>query len=162
MQRLALILLFISTLSYAQKPQEYAFIGLNYSKSQFDISNQLTNKDIFTFEYGKQSTDYRTTFAFNYHKDYQSLSMEIDMILLDEMFNTPKLRPYIGFRTGTVRIKNSSLNDDSGYYYGGSFGFIIYANDNIDVDISYNYNIIQEIQGFDNIQNIALSIHYFL
>ena len=162
MRRLALILIFLSNLSYAKEPQEYAFIGLNYSKSQFDISNQTTNKDIFAIEYGKQTTDYRTTFSFNYNKDYQSLTMELDMILLDEMFHTPKFRPYVGFRTGTVRIKNSGLSDDSGYFYGGSFGFIIYANDNLDIDISYNYNIIQEIQGFDNIQNVALSIHYFL
>lgn len=162
MQKLALILLFLSTYTYAQKPQEYAFVGVNYAKSQFEISNQTSKKNIFAIEYGKQSTDYRTTFSFNYHKDYQSLSMEIDIILLDELFHTPKFRPYVGFRTGTVRIKNAGIDEDSGYFYGGSFGFIIYANDNIDIDISYNYNIIQEIKSFDNIQNISLSVHYFL
>ena len=162
MKKLVLILLFLSSISYAKELQEYTFLGLNYSKSQFDISNQTSQKDMFSIQYGKQSTDYRTTFGFDYNKDYQSLTMELDMILLDEMFHTPKLRPYIGFRTGTVRIKNSGLSDDSGYFYGGSFGFIIYANDNLDIDISYNYNIVQEVTNFDNVQNISLSIHYFL
>ena len=153
------ILLSISILS--AETEEFSFIGIGVFGQTIDLSNSKPNKTTFAIKYGKQSIDYRTTFAFDYEKDYQSLSMTLDKILVDKLFGTPKIRPYLGFNVGTLKYKDSSLSDDSGYYYGGRAGFIIYVTDNIDMDISYNYNVVQEIKGIDNIHGVSFAIHYF-
>ena len=87
--------------------------------------------------------------------------MEIDKILLDELFGTPKLRPYLGLSGGILKYKDDSLEDTDGFYYGGNSGFIIYLTDTIDLDLSYHYNIVQEIKTVDSIQGATFSLHYF-
>ena len=55
----------------------------------------------------------------------------------------------------------SASNETNGFFYGGNFGFILYASDSMDVDIGYHY---YKTTGFDEInklQGIALSLHYF-
>lgn len=153
------ILLFISL--FAKEAEEFSFIGIGVSGQNIELSNSKGTKTTFAIKYGKQSIDYRTTFAFDYEENYQSLSMSLDKILVDTLFGTPKIRPYLGFNVGTLKYKETTLADDSGYYYGGTGGFIIYVTDNIDMDISYHYNIVQEIKGIDNIRGVSFAMHYF-
>ena len=156
-----IIFILLSTAIWAEKDEEFSFVGLGISTQSIDISPTDIDKNTFAIKYGKQSIDYRTTFAFNYNKNYQSLSMDIDKILVNEMFGTPKLRPYLGFSVGTLKLLDTGLSDESGYYYGANAGIIIYATDNVDVDLSYHYNIVQEIKDADNIHGISFALHYF-
>lgn len=158
-QFIIFILLCISL--FGKELEEFSFIGIGVSAQSIGLSNSKSDKTTVALKYGKQSIDFRTTFAFNYQKSYQSLSMSLDKILVDTLFGTPKIRPYLGFSVGTLKYKDSTLVDDSGYYYGGVGGFIIYVTDNIDMDISYHYNIVQELKGIDNIKGLSFGLHYF-
>ncbi|MFK5975784.1 MAG: hypothetical protein QM493_04695 [Sulfurovum sp.] len=158
-QFIIFILLFISL--FAKEAEEFSFVGIGVSGQNIELSNSKSDKTTVALKYGKQSIDYRTTFAFDYEDNYQSLSMSLDKILVDTFFGTPKIRPYLGLGVGTLKYKDTTLSDDSGYYYGGIGGFIVYVTDNIDMDISYHYNIVQEIKRLDNIQGLSFAMHYF-
>jgi len=75
--------------------------------------------------------------------------------------NSAKIRPFIGFSTGMLKLDDDSLSDTNGYYYGGNFGLIFYATDTTDIDLSYHYNIIRGIEDADNAHGARLSLHYF-
>ena len=155
------------------RPQTFPFAGVSLSTQTINIepgeSNQKTG---FGIRYGQQSLDWRTIFSIDYtNHSYSSAFVEVDKILLDDMFGTSKLRPYLGAVVGYMHFDTSDLNiapDESelfeqtnGFYYGGNFGFIIYATDTVDVDISYHYNAVQNLDFLDNLYGATLAVHYF-
>lgn len=159
-----IIFTFIFTLSVllSEEVSNFPFVGLGISTQTIDIDTQSNQETTFSLHYGKQTLDWRTVFAYEFKSsDYQSLSVEVDKILLDELFGTPKLRPYLGLSGGVLKYKDDSLEDTDGYYYGGNTGFIIYLTDSIDLDLSYHYNVVQEIKTLDSIQGASFSLHYF-
>jgi len=154
--KIILILIFTLSSLFSQEAEKFPFIGLGISAQTIDIKNTIS------LRYGKQTLDWRTFFTYEFkNTNYQSLSVEIDKILLDELFGTPKLRPYIGLSGGILKYKDDSLEDTDGFYYGGNSGFIIYLTDTIDLDLSYHYNVVQEIKTLDSIQGATFSLHYF-
>ena len=159
-----IIFIFIFTLSLllSQEVEKFPFVGLAVSTKTLDINTQNNKENTISLQYGKQTLDWRTVFAYEFkNSDYQSLSVEVDKILLDELFGTPKLRPYLGLSGGVLKYKDDSLEDSDGYYYGGNTGFIIYLTDTIDLDLNYHYNVVQEIKTLDSIQGASFSLHYF-
>lgn len=158
---IVLFSLLFTTLFAQQDLEEFPFIGLSVSSQNIDSTLNNTRETSIGIRYGKQTQNWRTTFAYDYSKGYQSLSGEIDKILTDELFNTPKIRPFIGFSVGILKLNDDCLSDTSGYYYGGNIGLIFYTTDTMDIDLSYHYNIIQEIEDADNIHGATLSLHYF-
>ncbi len=159
-----IIFIFIFTLSllFSQEVEKFPFAGLAVSAQTIDINTQNKKETTISLHYGEQTLDWRTVFAYEFkNSDYQSLSVEIDKILLDELFGTPKVRPYLGLSLGVLKYKDDSLEDTDGYYYGGNAGFIIYATDNIDIDLNYHYQVVQEIGTLDSINGATLSLHYF-
>ncbi len=162
MSKIIFIFIFILGLLFSQEVEKFSFAGLGISTQTIDIDTQSNKENTISLHYGEQTLDWRTLFAYEFkNSDYQSLSVEVDKILLDELFGTPKLRPYLGLSGGVLKYKDDSLEDTDGYYYGGNAGFIIYATDNIDLDLSYHYNVVQEIKTLDSIQGATFSLHYF-
>jgi hypothetical protein len=154
-------LLFCSFLS-AQESESFAFLGLGISAQSVDIQDNDQKETSLFLRYGKQTLDWRTLFTYDFKgSDYQQFSVEVDKILLDKLFGTPKVRPYLGLSVGILKYKDDTLADTDGYYYGGNTGFIFYLTDSIDLDLNYHYNIIQEIETVDSVNGISLSLHYF-
>ncbi|WP_373032078.1 hypothetical protein [Sulfurovum sp.] len=162
MAKIILILLFTLSFLFSQDDEKFPFVGVGVSAQTVDINNQNNTENTISLHYGRQTLNWRTYFSYEFKSsDYQSLSVEIDKILLDELFGTPKLRPYLGLSGGILKYKDDSLEDTDGFYYGGNSGFIIYLTDTIDLDLSYHYNIVQEIKTVDSIQGATFSLHYF-
>ena len=156
-----IFLLLCSVLS-AQESESFAFFGLGVSTQSVDIHDDTQRETTLSLKYGKQTLDWRTLFAYEFKgSDYQQFSVEIDKILLDELFGTPKVRPYLGLSLGILKYKDETLEDTDGFYYGGNTGFIFYLTDNIDLDLNYHYNVVQEIESVDSMNGVSLSLHYF-
>jgi len=137
-------------------------MGIGISAQTIDINTQNNRENTISLRYGKQTLDWRTIFTYEFKKsDYRSFSVEIDKILLDALFGTAKLRPYLGLSGGVLKYKKNPLEDTDGFYYGGNTGFIVYLTDTIDLDLNYRYNIVQEIKSIDSIKGATFSLHYF-
>jgi hypothetical protein len=167
MIRMLFTLMLFFSLSEAQFLKNFSFVGISASTETVDIENEnLTHKAGVGIRYGQQSQEWRTVFALEYHQtSYHSFSVEIDKILLDEMFGTPKLRPYLGGTAGYMNYDEDQLEmayeESKGFYFGGNFGFIIYATDDIDVDLGYHYYKVQNLDFLDDLHGLTLAIHYF-
>ena len=161
MLRVLILFSLFSSLLFSREAEEFPFAGLAVSSQSVDIHTQKSNDTILSLRYGRQTLDWRTILSYQFGDSYKSLSVEFDKILLDELFGTPKVRPYLGLSVGTLKYKDDSLEDTSGYYYGANAGFIFYLTDRIDADLGYYYNIVQEIESLDTIRGITLSLHYF-
>ncbi|MFT7880653.1 MAG: hypothetical protein ABXS91_09705 [Sulfurimonas sp.] len=167
MIRMLFMLMLFFSLSEAQFNKDFSFVGISASTETVNLNQEDPgHKTGFGLKYGQQSLEWRTTFALAYHQQsYHSFSVEIDKILLDEMFGTPKLRPYLGGTVGYLNYDEDELDvaydETKGFYFGGNFGFIIYATDDIDVDLGYHYYKVQNLDFLDDLHGLTLAIHYF-
>jgi hypothetical protein len=158
------ILLFLLTFAYTFGAivEEFPFIGVTVATQTIDLKNDTTQKETTTtIKYGKQTTEMRTVFGYEFSGKYRSFQLEIDKILLDELFGKPEYRPYAGLVVGTLRIDTDTFGTDSGYYYGAALGLILYATDSIDADLSYHYYKTEGMDDSDSIKGAAISLHYF-
>jgi len=162
---ITLFILSVTTLFAQQDLEEFHFMGLTLSTDSFnfdstvDISSQ--DETGFGLRYGRQTLDWRTVFTLSGNNDFQTFAVEVDKILLDELFGTPEIRPYLGATVGYLHYDDSYVLDSDGYYYGGNFGFLLYATDTIDVDLSYHYYGVSKLDPIDTMQGGSLSIHFF-
>ena len=162
MSKIILILIFTLSSLFSQEDTKFPFVGLGVSAQTINLDTHNNNENTILLRYGQQTLDWRASLAFEFkNSDYQSLSAEFDKILLDDLFGTAKLRPYLGLSLGILKYKNQILDDTDGFYYGGNGGFIIYLTDSIDLDLSYHYNIVQDIKAIDSMHGTTLSLHYF-
>jgi len=165
MKRITLLFLLTFSLLFSENLEEYPFLGITIATQTTNIAD-FSDIDTQTetsvgLRYGRQTIDWRTMFTFEYVSDiYRSFSVEIDKILMDDMFGYPEVRPYIGGTAGIVTYLGGD-EDASTYFYGLNAGFIIYATDNIDADLSYHYYQVQDFAELDNLQGASLSLHYF-
>ena len=165
MKKITLLLLLTCSLLFSDNKEEYPFLGITISTQTTDIASDAdlepTTETAVGLRYGRQTVDWRTMFTFEYVADiYRSFSVEIDKILLDDLFGYPEVRPYAGVTAGYVTYLGGE-EDASTYYYGGNAGFIIYASDNIDADISYHYYKIQDYTELSSVQGGTFALHYF-
>ena len=152
---------FIFTGLFAQQnAEEFHFIGLIVSTDsmKYESDSIITDQDetSFGFRYGRQTHEWRTVFTLSGNGDLQNFGLEIDKILVDELFGMPEIRPYLGASAGYLHYE-----ENDGYYYGGNFGFLLYASDTVDVDLSYHYYQTGKLEPLDTMQGASLSIHYF-
>jgi len=152
--------LLVTVLFAQQNNEEFHFVGLTVSidSMKFESESSMPGQDetSFGFRYGRQTREWRTIFSLCGNSDLQNFSLEVDKILVDELFGMPEIRPYLGGTVGYLQYEN---ND--GYYYGGNFGFLLYASDTVDVDLSYHYYRTGNLEPLDTMQGASLSIHYF-
>jgi len=167
-------LLFLTSL-FGESTQNFSFVGLSASTQNINPDpGDSSWEGGFALSYGQQSLDWRTMFSLDYNSNsYYGAFVEVDKILLDDMFGTAKLRPYLGGVAGYMNFDTDELNipseledselyeETNGFYFGGNFGFIIYATDNIDVDISYHYYKVQNLDFLDDLHGASLGAHYF-
>ncbi len=162
---IVLFMFLISTLFAQQDVEEFHFIGLALStdsidfESTADISGQDENS--FGLRYGRQTLDWRTVFTLSGNNNFQTFALEVDKILLDELFGMPEIRPYLGGTVGYLHYDDKDISDTDGLYYGGNFGFLLYATDTIDIDLSYHYYDVSKLEPVDTMQGANLSIHFF-
>jgi hypothetical protein len=160
-----LLTLFTATLFSNQVPESFSFFGLSGSQNRinFNKSSTLPTEDITLpgLRYGEQTVDWRTMFTLSVGKDMYDLSIEIDKILLDDIFGYPEVRPYLGLSVGYLHYEDIAIEKEDGYYYGGAFGFVIYLTDNIDLDISYHYKKVKDIDEINTIKGPSIGVHYF-
>ncbi len=160
-----LFTLLFTTLFAQQENEQFPFIGVTLATHSIDFESMgqtsSQNETVVGFRYGKQTLDWRTVFTLSGNNTFQTFAMEIDKILLDELFGTPKIRPYIGATVGYLHYDTISSLDSDGFYYGGDFGFLIYATANIDVDLSYHYYKVSDIDPVDTMQCANHSLHSF-
>ena len=157
---IVLLSLLFTTLFAQQDAEQFHFVGLTVSTDSMDfesISN-LSSQDetAFGIRYGRQTLDWRTVFTLSGNGDLQTFALEVDKILVDALFGMPEIRPYLGASVGYLHYE-----EDDGYYYGGNFGFLLYATDTIDVDLAYHYYKVDKLEPMDTMQGANLSIHYF-
>jgi hypothetical protein len=162
----SLLLLTPSTTLFGSEDEEFPFIGLSLSHDTFtfnDLNNTLANDEQTSLglHLGKQTQEWRTVFTLAGNNEYQTVSMEVDKILIDQLFGRPELRPYLGATIGYLHYKDISLEGDNGYYYGINFGLMIYASDVIDVDLSYHYYQVSDLDPLNTSGGLGLGIHYF-
>jgi len=143
----------------------FSFIGIIASNNnvKFENDTEENNEKSYGIRYGQQTLDWRTMITYE-HKDVglKILALEVDKILLDSLLGSPKFRPYLGLTVGKIDYENSDIVDDiSGFFYGVNLGFILYATDKADVDISYHYYEVNELDSIQSIQGTGLSLHYF-
>ncbi len=161
-----LFALLFTTLFAGKGVEDFSFIGVTVGVHSVDIQSiedpRKETETTFGIRYGQQSLDWRTMFSIAGNKDIQTFSLEIDKILMDNIFGMPEFRPYLGATVGYIHYDsfNADLNND-GLFWGGNLGFIIYATDNIDADISYHFYMAEDMKPLDDLQGGTLSIHYF-
>jgi hypothetical protein len=166
MSKLIVLVTFLFTTIFAQEDlEQFPFIGVTLATHSIDF-NSITdassqNETVLGLRYGKQTLDWRTVFTISGNSDFQSFAVEIDKILLDDLFGMPEIRPYLGATVGYLHYDTISSLDSDGFYYGGNFGFLIYATANIDVDLSYHYYKVSDLDPVDTMQGANLSLHYF-
>ncbi len=152
-------ILLLGTLTFAQ--EQFPFVGINISHQTVELEDETSNStNTFALHTGKQSLRWRTTFFVDYSSDYRSIGADFDYILLDTMFGTSLVRPYIGTGISYLYLEETP-KDHYGYQYGLRSGFIIYAGERFDVDLGYHYNYVKEIEGIDRTKGANLSLHYF-
>jgi hypothetical protein len=150
---------------FSGKLEEYPFLGVTISTQTTDIADTADldseTETAIGIRYGRQTIDWRTMFNFEYVSDlYRSFSVEIDKILLDDLFGYPEVRPYIGATVGYVTYLGGE-EDVSTYYYGANLGLIVYATDTMDADISYHYYQVMDYDELSSIQGATFALHYF-
>ncbi len=166
MSKFIILFTFLFTTIFAQEDlEQFPFIGVTLATHSIDF-NSITdassqNETVLGLRYGKQTLDWRTVFTISGNSDFQTFAVEIDKILLDDLFGMPEIRPYLGATVGYLHYDNISSLDSDGFYYGGNFGFLIYATANIDVDLSYHYYKVSDLDPVDTMQGANLSLHYF-
>lgn len=189
--RFFILFIFIFTTTFAEQ-ETFPFIGVTVSTETVDLKpiatqapNRLNNPDseketTYGIQYGVQTKDYRTTFTFEGNSNFQSVDVEVDLILMDEMFGMPEIRPYIGGTLGYIHYdedlitqynenriaddiakdRNTTISTSDGYY-GLNAGLLFYITDDIDLDISYHYYFMDRLEPLDTMNGASLSLHYF-
>jgi len=185
------IILFSTNTLFAEQ-ESFPFIGVTVSTQTVDLQPIVTdlpnrlnnpssiNETTFGLQFGVQTKDYRTTFTAEGNSDYQTIDVEVDYILFDQMFGTPKIRPYVGATLGYIhfdenlitqynenRIAEDAANDrnttisTSDGYYGLDLGLLFYVTDDIDLDIGYHYYFMDRLEPLDTLNGASFSLHYF-
>lgn len=166
MSKLILLFTFLFTTTFAQEElEQFPFMGLTVASHSIDFKSitDTSSQDeaVLGLRYGKQTLNWRTVFTLSGNSDFQTFAVEIDKILLDDLFGTPKIRPYLGATVGYLHYDTISSLESDGFYYGGNFGFLIYATANVDIDLSYHYYKVSDLDPADTMQGANLSLHYF-
>ncbi len=191
MTRFFMVFIFLFSTLFAEQ-ESFPFIGVTVSTQTVDLQpiatrapNRLKipsseSETTFGLQYGVQTKDYRTTFTVEGNSDFQSIDVEVDYIIFDEMFGTPKIRPYVGATLGYINYDkelitqyndnriaedektdtNTTISNSDGYY-GLDLGFLFYVTDDIDLDVGYHYYFMDRLKPLDTMNGASFSLHYF-
>ena len=165
MSKIIILFLFTFSVLFAEV-EEFPFIGVTISAESSDILTTTDkidkhNNTNIGIRYGQQTVDWRSMLTYSRSSSQKLFFGEIDRILLDELFGTSMVRPFIGGVVGMAKFNDLDLIEDTSYFYGFNVGLIIYATDDIDADIAYHYYETFDDDEIANMQGATLSLHYF-
>jgi len=180
MSRFFILFIFLFNSLYAEQEQ-FGFIGLVGSTETLSFTPNASLDDhtetSFGLRFGRQTQDYRTVITVAGNNDQQSVAVEADFFLMDDMFGMPEIRPYIGGTLGYVHydetvidsyrdnipldINETKSTKTSDGYYGLNFGFVFYVTDNIDLDVAYSYYFMDRLKPLDTKHGLSFALHYF-
>lgn len=158
---LLLSLLGSLTLYGSSSQESFRFLSIGTAKQHFSLPSSSPSENLFSLRYGEQTHEWRTMFTYATNTSVTEWEMEIDNILFEQLFNTPKIRGYLGASVGSLSYQTQSLQDESGYYYGATSGLMLYLNERFDIDLGYGYYWIENFTNLKKSQAIRLSLHYF-
>ena len=180
MSRFFILFIFLFNSLFAGQEQ-FGFFGVVGSSDTVSFISDADLDDeketTFGLRFGGQTQDYRTSFTVAGNSNYQSIAVEADVFLTDDMFGVPEIRPYIGGTIGYVHydedlldtyrenipldVNQTKSTKYSDGYYGLNFGFVFYVTDNIDLDVSYHYYFMDRLNPLDKMQGVTITLHYF-
>jgi len=165
MSKIIILFLFTFSVLFAEV-EEFPFIGVTISAESSDILTTTDkidkhNNTNIGIRYGQQTIDWRSMLTYSRSSSQKLFFGEIDRILLDELFGTSMVRPFIGGVVGMAKFNDLDLIEDTSYFYGFNVGLIIYTTDDIDADIAYHYYETFDDDEIANMQGATLSLHYF-
>ena len=180
MSRFFILFIFLFNSLFAEQEQ-FGFIGIVGSShtASFIPDANLSDQTETTFglRFGRQTQDYRTVITVAAGSDHQSVAVEADFFLMDDMFGMPEIRPYVGGTLGYIHYDEDVINtyredipldingtrstETSDGYYGLNFGFVFYVTDNIDLDVAYSYYFMDRLKPLDTRHGLSFALHYF-
>lgn len=130
------------------------FDGLNYFKSSGDAVE-------YGVRLGAQNEDWRATFALDYYNsnsDDQTMQKGYGMVDYFFMGSENTVSPFVGANIGYAHYE-SRLVDENGLLYGGQLGVVVDVNENIDLDLSYRYSLMQ-VDAVNDTGSIVFGFNY--
>ena len=110
---------------------------------------------------GAQNEEWRATFAldyFNSNSDDQIMQKGYGMVDYFFMGSDAAIRPFVGANAGYAHYE-STLVDANGFLYGAQAGIVFGIGENIDLDLSYRYSLMQ-VNTVNNTGNIVFGFNY--
>ena len=149
-------LLFISS-SFAET--SYTFIGGQTSFLKYNDNSAPS----IGLKYGIQRGMWRTSINLEHSKSsnnkLNALIFQVDRGIFKQATKNSNFKPHVGFSVGMLQHKSETTNKGSAI--GLNTGATYLLNNNIDLDLSYRYLAISQIDDLNSVHNLTLSLHYF-
>jgi len=110
---------------------------------------------------GAQNEEWRATFAldyFNSNSDDQTMQKGYGMVDYFFTGSDASVRPFVGGNIGYAHYE-STLVDENGLLYGAQAGVVVGVGENIDLDLSYRYSLMQ-VNAVNNTGSIVFGFNY--
>jgi len=157
MHKIIISLSLLTSITLAE--ENYTFIGLETSFVKYkNVSSPSVG-----LKYGVQNKMWRSSLSLEYAKDGQdsltSFIFQADRGILKNNVKDSNFKPHIGFSVASIQHKNSKT--ERGFGYGVNTGVTYLLNQKVDLDLTYRYMKVNQIDALDSINNLNLSLHYF-
>jgi len=110
---------------------------------------------------GAQNEEWRATFVLDYFdssSDDQTMQKAYGMVDYFFTGSDSLIRPFIGGNIGYAHYE-STLVDANGLLYGAQAGVVVGVDENIDLDLSYRYSLMQ-VDAVNNTGSIVFGFNY--
>ena len=120
MSKIIILCLFTFSVLFAEV-EEFPFIGITISAESTDILTTTNDVDKHNntnigIRYGQQTVDWRSMLTYSRSNDQKLFFGEIDRIVLDELFGTSMVRPYVGGVIGIANFNDLNLIEKQNYF----------------------------------------------
>jgi len=142
------------------------FLGLEVGAAtvdgdRFDGFKYNGNAIEFGLRLGAQNDEWRATFVLDYYdssSDDQTMQKGYGMVDYFFAGSYESVRPFIGANIGYAHYE-STLVDANGLLYGGQAGVVVSVDENIDLDLSYRYSLMQ-VDAVNDTGSIVFGFNY--
>jgi opacity protein-like surface antigen len=112
---------------------------------------------------GAQNAEWRSFLSadkFNNDKvSYERGELHVDYLFTFPQLTEFGLHPFIGMNGGYANYEAEGGINENGFTYGGELGVVFDLNDQIDIDVSYQYSL-SHSDAFDHVGNLGIGINY--
>ena len=157
MHKIIISLLLLTSITIAE--ESYTFIGVNTSL----IKHNSVSSSSIGLKYGVQNKMWRSSLNLEYAKDGQdtltSFIFQADKGIFKNSVKHLNLKPHVGFSLASIQHKNTKT--ERGFGYGINTGVTYLLNQKTDLDLTYRYMKVNQIDALNSINSLNLSLHYF-